>query len=203
MAIEFNQAELDALNSDTQRLGVFFRLATDPLVSLWAGVGDCRPGINALDATGITYKGFGQLRDVPTVQQLINGLAERVTFTLSGVSADIVAMASAESEIVKGKPVALGISLFGPDWQQLGPVYWLFRGIADYVVLNQASDAGGGVPQITRNVQLSVGSLFTGRRRRGASYLTDYDQKSRSPTDKFCERVNLYTNQVSLVWPIF
>jgi len=198
MSIALSTAEIDALNSDTQRIGIFFRMATEPISRLWLGVGDCDVGINALDASQETYSGLGQLGDVPAFQQLINGVAERLTFHVSGVSKDTLATASAEAPGVKNTPIAIAIGLFDGAWQQLGIPKWLWSGHADFVTLNQQSGQGG----ITRVIELSVGSLFTGRRRRGLSYLTDRDQQTRHPGDRFCERTVLYS-QFEKVWPTF
>lgn len=190
--------EIDALDSDTQRVGIFFRMETDPIVRVWLGVGDIRPGINAYDATDQLYSGIGELINVPALTQLINGIADRITFHMSGVSETTMALAASGSN-VKGAAVAMGVALFGAQWQQLGPPKWLFRGRADYVAVQQQSDQSGG---ITRVIELSVGSLFTGRRRRGLSYLTDNEQQARHPGDRFCERTVLYS-EVTKVWPTF
>lgn len=207
MSIDFNAAELAELDADTQRIGVFFRLDTDPVVRLWMGVGDCDAGINAYDFFGGTYSGLGQLLDVPTVQMLINGIADRVTFNLSGVSADVVNLARSEASATLRKAVALGIAIFDRDWQKLGVIRWLFRGVADSLTVAQASqsDSAGGVA-FSRTVQLSVGSLFTTRRRRGFSFLTNFDQQGRAPgppPDRICERTVLYSNSNTKVWPRF
>lgn len=199
MPLSFNDAEVAALESDTQRIGIFFRMATDPVTRLWLGVGDIEPGINALDETNETYLGLGQLIDVPALQQLINGVAERVTFHVSGVSSDTLRMASTEANDVKGAPVSVGICLFASAWQQLGPPTWLSQNYADFVALSQQSDG----KTTTRVIELSVGSRFTGRRRRGLSFLTDRDQQARHPGDKFCERTTLLEAGIEKVWPTF
>lgn len=197
--LDLTDAEIDALDSSTQRIGIFFRLATEPVVRLWLGVGKCRVGINAEDADGAIYKGFGELQNVPVVQQLINGAAERVEFFASGVTAETLRMASIEASDVRGARVAMGVGIFSGSWQLLGVPKWIFRGIADFVVLNQEPSEDG----LMRMVTLSVGSLFTGRRRRGLSYLTDRDQQERHPGDLFCERTSLYSADVNKVWPRF
>jgi hypothetical protein len=197
--IALTAAETSVLESDTQRIGIFFRMSTTPIVRVWLGVGSIRPGINAIDATDEIYTGMGQLVDVPALSQLINGVADRITFHASGVSPEVLALTEKESN-VKNADVAIGIALFGREWQQLGPPRWLFRGHADYVALQQQSDQGG--KGITRVIELSVGSLFTGRRRRGLSYLTDAEQQARHPGDKFCERTALYS-ETTKNWPTF
>lgn len=189
--------EISVLESDTQRIGIFFRMETTPIVRVWLGVGDINPGANAYDATSATYSGLGQLLDVPALGQLINGIADRITFHASGVSEETLALTASGSN-VKGAAVAIGIALFGATWQQLGVPKWLFHGRADYVALQQTSDASG----VKRVIELSVGSLFTGRRRKGLSYMTDGDQQARHPGDRFCERTALYS-EVSKVWPTF
>ena len=198
MSVELSDDEISELESDTQRIGIFFRMDTTPVVRLWLGIGEIKPGINAYDAANETYSGLGQLIDVPAIQQLINGVADRVTFHVSGVSADTSAMASTEADVVKGKAVALGMCLFGESWQQLGVPVWLWRGTADFVTRQQQSDG----KTTTRVIELSVGSLFTSRRRRGLSYLTDHDQQLRHPGDLFCERTALLS-QFEKVWPTF
>lgn len=199
MALVLSAGELSALSANIVRLGVFFRMATDPVIRLWLGIGDCEVGGNAYDTDASTYTGFGQLTAVPAVQQLINGVADRVTFTLSGVSSEVIQIASGEADSVKNVEVSLGICLFDANWQQLGVPKWLFRGRADFLAISQSADDNA----ITRSVELSVGTLFTSRRRRGLSYLTDYDQQRRSPGDKFCERTLLYSQEVEKVWPRF
>lgn len=192
--------EIAVLDSDTQRIGIFFRMATTPIVRVWLGVGDIRPGINAFDATDEIYSGLGELIDVPALQQLINGVADRISFHASGVSDEILALTAAGAN-VKDAAVTMGIALFGAQWQQLGPPRWLFRGRADYVSLQQQSNSGEGLG-VTRVVELSVGSLFTGRRRRELSYLTNADQQARHPGDRFCERTALYS-EATKSWPVF
>lgn len=194
-----NDDEIDAVASSTQRIGIFFRMATTPTIRLWLGIGPCRVGANAQDADGAIYTGFGQLNNAPVVQQLINGVAERVEFQVSGVSADTLRMASSEATDVRGAAVGMAFCLFGASWQQLGVPKWIFRGVADFVTLSQDSAEGG----VTRTISLSVGSLFTGRRRRGLSFLTGQDQRARHPGDLFCERTALYAQESEKVWPRF
>lgn len=201
MSVSLSPDQVNVLDSDTQRLGFLFRLDTDPTPTrFWLGVGDCPVAANAFDATGATYSGLGQLLDLPVLQQLINGVADRVSINASGVSADVAILASAESDTIKNRAVNIGLLIFGPDWAQLGPPIWLWSGFADFVTLDQSADTSKG--GFIRTIGLSIGSLFTGRRRRGLSYLTDQDQQLRHPGDKFCERTALYS-EFTKVWPTF
>lgn len=200
--MDFSADELAALDADTQAVGYFFRLETTPIVRIWAGAGPIKPGINAYDIAGHTYQGFGELSDIPTFQQLINGAAEQLDFTLSGASItpSILALAATQTNVVKLCACNLGIGIMGPDWALLGPIHWAFAGTAQFL-RTVKKGAASEADQTTRSIILSVGSLFTGRRRRGLSYWTDPDQQALSPGDRFCERTVVYAEDIWKVWP--
>lgn len=200
--MNFNDTELAALASGVYRIGVFFRLATDPAVRLWLGFGNIEPGASVYDAAGTLYKGFGELRDIPTFKQLLNGAAERVEFTLSGVSGEMLTIASGDdSEQVKGKSTDVGFALFGSDWSMLGAIHWTAHYIADFLAAKQErADAQGNV---VRTIKLSCGSRFTGRRRPSFSYFSDADQQARFPGDLFCEYAPLYGRGFTKEFPVF
>lgn len=201
--IVFNAAELAVLESGTQRIGYFWRLDIDPVVRLWLGVGDIRPGVNIYDADGSVYKGLGQITALPPFKQLTNGAAERITFVLSGVSGKVLqAAASGHPEQVKGKRVASGFAIMGQDWSLLGPVRWPANYTADYLSIEQDVVESPSDP-VVRSVSLSCGTLLTGRRRPGYAYFSNQDQQARFPGDRFCERTPVYGNGFNKAWPIF
>lgn len=201
--MNLSTAELDALQSSMLRIGIFFRLETAPVVRLWLGVGLIKPGINVLDPSGATYVGFGSIRDVPNIKQLINGRAERVDFTISGVSGAVLKVASGgDPDQVKGKRVTTGFALMDADWRLLGSVHWTGNYTADYLALEQASSDDPAAP-IVRSIRLSCGTLLTSRRRPSLSYFSHQDQVARFPGDRFCERTPVYANGFSKTWPTF
>jgi hypothetical protein len=198
-----NDAESAALSADVQNIGIFFRLETDPIVRIWLGVGDIKPGVNVLDMDGAIYQGAGTLAPVPTFKALINGAAERVEFTASGVSGEILAIASGgDSEQVKGKKCSVGFAVLDGTWKLLGPVKWIRTYFADFLGIQQNIVDDPANP-IVRTVTLSVGSLTTARRRPSYSYFTNQDQQARFPGDRFCERTPLYATGFSKAWPRF
>lgn len=199
--MDLSVAELAALESERQQIGVFMNLATTPTpVRLWLGIGKIEPGVNTIDLTGAAYSGFGELIDVPSVQQLINGTAERVEFRLSGVSEEILALAASEASTVKTKRCSLGIGIMDSGWRLLGAIHWMRHYRSDFLFVDETLVDAPGNP-VVRTVVLSVGSATTGRRRPGLSYLTDQDQQRLSPGDRFCERTNFYSRGTSKVWP--
>jgi hypothetical protein len=198
-----NDDELAALESDALNIGIFFRLETTPIVRIWLGFGNIDPGVNVYDLTGAEYTGFGEIHDVPAFKQLINGAAERVDFTISGVSGDILAVASGgDSEQVKGKRVAFGFALMAPDWSLLGAVKWCANYTADYLGIAQQVTTDPKNP-IVRTLSLSCGTLLTSRRRPALSYFSNQDQQARFPGDRFCERTPVYANGFNKTWPTF
>jgi hypothetical protein len=201
--MNFSDAELDALASGVMRIGVFFRLDVEPNpVRLWLGFGDIEPGINVLDLSGATYSGFGQLQNIPAIKQLLNGTAERVGFTLSGVSGDLLTIASGDdSDAVKGKATAVGFALMGATWALIGPVHWCAFYVADFISTDQ--QPGDATSPIVRTITLSCGTRFTGRRRPSFAYFSNQDQQARFPGDKFCSLTPQYAHGFNKNWPVF
>jgi hypothetical protein len=197
-----NDDELAQLESGSQRIGLFFRLETDPIIRLWLGAGNIQPGVNAYDLTGAEYVGFGAIQDIPAFKQLVNGKAVRVDFTISGVSGDILTIASGgDAEQVKGKRVAVGFALMAADWSLLGSVKWCANYVADYLSIQQSVE--DPMQPIVRSITLSCGTLMTARRRPSYAYFSDQDQQARFPGDRFCERTPVYANGFNKTWPTF
>jgi len=168
------------------RESVLVRIASDPPARLWSGVGDLFVPADAVEPSGAIYLGGADLVSVPDFQQLINGTADRLEFTLSGVTASTLALAVEESASVRGAPVDLGTQQFDDDWQPLGPVKWEARFRADTLTVgSQPGETGRN-----RTIALSVGTDDTGRSRAPISLFTDQDQRRRSPTDAFFNQVS-------------
>lgn len=183
------------------KAGVVFRLATSPVIRLWGGVGKLTLPADAIEDTeNAPYSGAGELLDVPALSQLINGIAERVDFQLSGtvVTGEVAAIASSEADEIQQAVCNVGVFAMDEDFQRLSPVAWLWEGEADSLLVERRAEGGG---RIVRTLTLSVGSVMTGRRRPQAAYFTDPDQRSRSPTDAFFDRIRTYEQGTTKVWP--
>jgi hypothetical protein len=180
------------------RRSVLLYVATDTPIRAWTGVGDFDKGSDLVDLTGGIYKGLGEIQDIPALQQLVNGVAQRVDLSLSGVDARIVALADSEAAEVRSKAVSIGLQFFGADWAPLGDAIWIWDGEADVVRSDSVSNPDFGR---FRTVTLSVGSLTTGRRRPRMTFFTRAQQRRRSPDDAFCDRVGLYSQDTELRWP--
>jgi len=176
------------------RESYLLRIASDPPARVWSGVGPLEIPADIVEPTRATYLGAGELLSAPDFQQLINGVAERLEFTVSGVSAETLRLALEDAASTKGAAVHLGRIDFDSDWQQLGPVEWeaVFR--ADSLTVDSQ---GGGDSGRTRTIKLSVGSSDTGRSYAPQAFFTDADQRRRSPTDAFFSHIAGITSGTS------
>ena len=184
------------LASAIYRLGIFIRIdGLSPVLRFWLGIGDAVAIVDATDGTGATYSGLGQLLDVPAFNQVINGAADRFDVKLSGVSADVINMASTEADTIKGQPLNIAVGMFDKAWALIGNPSPLKRLVCDYVMLEGDAQR--------RTVGISARTQFTARRRPQIAFFTDEDQKRISSTDRFCESVARYNTGTVKNWPIF
>ena len=161
------------------------RIASDPPARLWSGNGDLLVMADDVEDEDAIYLGGGELINVPDFQQLINGIAERLEVTVSGVSAATLVLALEEAPSVKGANIDLGEIIFDTAWQQLGSVEWQAKFRAD--TLSVSSQPGGG--SRTRSITLSIGTDDTGRSRAPLAFFTDADQRRRSANDAIFDHV--------------
>lgn len=199
--LAYSADELDALESDFCSFAGLVRVATPIPVRLWTGIGDFPVLNSAFDPDGSVFKGAARLIDMPAFQRIWNGLAERVTITLTGVTDDMQALAYDDADDVRGAIVRLGIAVLDRDWQQVGAVRWLRRGRVDQI---ETENRPGNRERI-KTISFSVGSQLTGRQVPGAGTYTNADQQSRpgSSDDRFCERTPLMNVQKVIKWPAF
>jgi hypothetical protein len=180
---------------------VFLRIATVPPVRVWGGVGDFPLPADTVETTdGAIYSGMGELSGLPILQQLINGKADRVDFTVAGavLTPQMASLASAEAYLIRGASADVGIMVLGRDLQPASPVEWLATLECD--VIGTALEGEADVP--IRSVTVSAASVTSGRRRSRSLQWTDPDQQRASPGDKFCAQVAAYNAGTTRVWPI-
>lgn len=178
------------------REGYIFRVDTPVPAMLWTGHGDLAVPADIVVPSDSIALGGGDLINLPDLEQLINGLAQRADFRLSGVSAETIAMATEEAADVRGARVDIGRMDFGPDWQQIAPVEWEWSGEARRLSVNSEGSEEGR----TRTITLTVVAGDTKRRRSPVSFFTDADQRRRSPTDSFFSHVAGINQGTSRRW---
>lgn len=167
------------------RRSYVFRLGSDPECWLWTGVGKLETPADAVDPSGATWLGAGEIITLPALKALINGAADRVRFTLSGVSAATLRLALEDRESVRGAEARIGWVEFDVDWQLIGGVHWDWSGIADVISIERtATDTGA-----SRSISLSVAASDTLRSNPPLTFWTSADQRRRSSDDAFCDEV--------------
>lgn len=167
------------------RESFIFRLETDEPAMLWTGHGDLLlPPDDILPSATIALGG-GDLVNLPDLEQLINGTAQRIEVTLSGVSERTVQLAAEEAREVSGASAYIGRIQFDEQWQQSGPVVWEWSGEGRGLVVGGDDGEGGR----TRTITLKLGSGDTTRSRAPLAFFTDADQRRDFPTDAFFSHV--------------
>lgn len=157
------------------REGYIFRIDTPEPALFWSGHTDLLvPADSVLPTVSIAIGG-GELVSAPDLEMLLNGVAQRADFVLSGVSEQTIAFAQEEAPGVLGAAVNIGTIPMDADWQQAGPVQWEWSGEARGLsVGSQNTDTGRA-----RSITLTVASGDTTRSRAPIAFFTDSDQRRR------------------------
>jgi hypothetical protein len=183
-----------------KRVGALVRIGTPTVLRLWAGqVRNIEiPSGGAETTDGATYQSMGLLTDYPQLSAALNGEADRFELSVSGVAVtgEAAALAQSNASDIRGVAVDFGLILFDDAWQLIEPVFWLGSGTADSLSVVRNPDG------LTRKLSLSVGNVFTGRRRPNLVFFTDIDQKRRSPDDTFFSEVAKLQTGTTKVWGV-
>lgn len=206
MARYLSEEFCDLLKGDIN-LGIFFRLGTDPPLRITAGVNDMPIGISSVDEAGAVYRGAGRLASLPDLETMINGLADEVEITISGVLSSHLALIAENAPSVIGKELLIGFAPLSDDWQPLTAITPIWRGFGDlwgYTRTAPRAAEQSGTQTITLHAQ-------AGTPARSKQHLLTYsDQSQRAvnpvsgvPEDQFCERVARYSPGHIVSWPRF
>lgn len=161
------------------------RIACDPPALLWSGLGPIMIPADIVVPEDAIAIGGGKLVSIPDFQQLVNGTAERLSFTLSGVSEETLRLALEDATSVKGARVDLGRIDFDSEWQ-IENIEWEAVFEARSLSVSRPVSQGG---QITRSITLTIVAGDTTRARAPLAFFTDSDQRRRSPTDAIFSHV--------------
>lgn len=156
---------------------VFYIATPDPAV-FWSGHGPLLLPADDVVPDPVVIMGAGELVDIPALEQLINGKAQRLEVTMSGVSEETVAIAAEEALSIAGSAVSIGRIEFDEAWQ-IVDVEWEWFGEARGLTVNsQPADQGRN-----RSITLSVVAGDPSRRRPALAFFTDADQRYDFPDD--------------------
>lgn len=180
------------------RGALFFRA---PPLFLWVGFGDISVPANALDIDDQTYMGLGAITDLPSLQQLLNGAADRGEFSLSGiVAADqapvLAAMAEADFSDLENQPLNIGLGAMDASWTLTAAPRWLWDGTIDTLSITLGAVGDGGR---MFTMTLGAGTATTGRSRADYATWTDAQHQIEAPGDLILNHAP--TTEKTKVWP--
>ena len=179
-------------------LGIFLRIDTDPALHVWFGVEDKTARFDSIDPDGTVYLGGGYLIGVPTLEMLVNGQADSIDFTLSGIDPVTAAKTLDSIPPVRGATVQLGLMVLDDYYQPMAPIVPIWNGTASHTSeVGQAAENGD--MSITLNLSVVAGSVS--RSRAAKTLWTDAQQRLFSQTDLFCRQVQRLANGLAVVWP--
>lgn len=159
---------------------VLLRIGTDPVARICSGVAPMIISSDPVDGQAYRYLGGGKLVEVPELEQVINGTAQRISVTVNGVSAATVALFRDESDSLKGASVWIGAATQDDDYQ-ITDVEWLAELRCDF--------PSADVSYASRSISISIGSSDTDRSKAPVAFWTPADQARKSPTDRFFDYV--------------
>lgn len=182
------------------RPALFLRIASDPPARAWSGIGGHVLPPDAVETEGGRYLGVGWLRNIPVMEALINGAAESVTFTLSGVDQRTLDLLDGVEDL-RGVRANLGLMFFAPGYTRQ-PVRWWRRYRVDMIGSRETAlpvvESGAAVES---SLSLTLGSARTSRRVSQPSTWTHAEQSRLHPGDLGCALVSRLTQDATRPWP--
>lgn len=162
------------------------RIATDEVARFCSGVSPVRiPADDIETVDDAYYYGGGLLADIPDIDQLINAIASRNTYALSGVSAKTLAVFQEEMAQLEGARVDVGVA-YQDAQLQITSVEWAGQLFTGSPSIDDKPGQNGGR---TRSISLSLGTDFTDRSTAKISFFTHSDQQRRSPGDMIFDHI--------------
>ncbi len=180
---------------DTPRPCIFLYIESTPEVRCWSGARRFDITPDAVDASGIGYLPMGLLQGgVPAIQALMNGMAERIDLTVSGVDPTLLDLADANSGDIIYRTAHIGCMALDNQLQAATPMVWFRDATIDALPMRFGNPCTLG---------LSFGSTFIDRRKRvPLGFYSGPDQRRRSSDDAFCDLAMQYNAGTTEKWPV-
>lgn len=151
-------------------------------------------GFGPVRAGGFVWQGIGEVGAIAGLEQAISGTAPQATFTLSGVSTDLIAASLAASDEVKGRDVTVFLQFYDANLARLDEPQAVYAGVMDVMSYRVSG------PSLA-TVRLTAESLFARRSKPMWGALSDRDQKRLFPGDRGLEGIARIQNKTAY-WPI-
>lgn len=179
--------------------GVFVRIDTSPEpMCVWLGINDIPlEFINDIDIDGQVYVGGGLLTDIPELEMLINGQADRAMFELSGVDPQTAQVIQPID--VRGCDVHIGITAFNERYQPISQIVPVATGTASYTTEGSAPVIGLELPTVVMGMSVGFGDVT--RAQPAYDRWSPQQFEAEHPGDKFCNNTPRYNRGVAPVYP--
>jgi len=184
----------------SHQLGIFLRIDTDPALHMWFGINDIPANFDSIDPDGTVYLGGGRLVGVPTLEVLVNGTADSVEFTLSGIDPGTAAKTIDSLPPIRGAAVHMGITTLDQYFQPMSDIIPIWTGTASHV--GEQSPAVPSGESVTLTLSLAVVAGEATRSRPARTLWSSAHQKALSPTDKFCDETARLARGVQPTWTL-
>lgn len=151
---------------------VFFDFAGDPK-RMW-------PGFGTLTIGGYDWDGSGDFGSIEGLALATTDSAQAVTFTLSGVTAEMQSLALGSQTLVRGRGVTVYCQFFDVTgdvpMNPLGSMLAIWSGVMDVMTFKATGPS-------SRVITLTAEGENADRRRAPFGLMTDADQQARYPGD--------------------
>lgn len=198
-SIEYVPAAVIEELRGSHNLGVFIHLATDPPLHVWFGTADKVAGIDSIDPAGTVYLGGGRLIGLPTLEVLVNGTADSVEMTMSGIDPETGAKMIDSIPEVRGRDLYLGMTTLDEYYQPMSSIIPLWNGAASHII--ESSQTVTGATNRTQSLGLIVTSGEDTRSRPAYALWSPAHQRALSSTDAFCDGTARLARGIYPAWP--
>lgn len=189
MAAPFFSGTIAAvLGGQTVRMALLLEFLLGTPFRIWLGYG------NIITSDGKTWQGFGDVGTIQGLEQAINGAAPQASFTLSGVTPEIVTALTDTWQQVRYRQMNVYLQFVDASSGALldGPAA-INRFTMEQV---EITFTGPG----KRDVMIHCENIFTARGFPQFGWLSDRDQQSRHPGDTGLARIPILQYHV-VTWP--
>lgn len=190
----------DAYVPDSPSFAILFLLkcgTADQWVRFWSGFGPYQLDPDDIDTDGGLYTGLGTIQGLPELSLALNGGYSSLEFNLSGLTAEALALAGADRDIVDSAKIHVGLIDMGPFYVPIGETDWLMRAIAG----KPRTKRVGTGEQAIRTITLPATLAFQDTNLTASEFLTPTGQRARSGDDAFCDNTPAYSANTTVKWP--
>lgn len=188
-------------------LVLHIRWRDDSVSRLTTAFGGLRLPADAIEAVeGAFYACAPFIQDLPAFRSLMNGVADLVGLTISGVGGALAALTAERSDLADGAIVNVGKVYWDADWRMIGRARWGFAGLGGEVKDERKGgriSTSGDVQPFQRSIEFAISSQLAARSRAYSGYWSAPQHKVDHPDDEMFSQINKINLGYNENWPRF